>query len=187
MLILSWSLTLLTALFNVQYSYLAPHEIVDVNHITVTNGTLVTCIYPGDASFKKGSGTHPRSELRSKLEMPKGIYNISVDVLSVPNGTDYSLYQVFGKGKPLLMIRHRKGNREMVVFDGKPKIQKLNSWPEFCEVDCLGQSVRCGSVVSRGRLKCESLYFKVGVYHQGYKRDKLEVVKCASFGRVSYF
>lgn len=161
---------------------------MDLRHINVTqNGTLLTCIYPEDKSFKKSSSTHPRSELRSKLEVPLGNYSLSVDVLSVPNGTDYSLYQVFGKGKPLLMIRHRKGRKEMVVFDGKPKIQALPGWPRQCIVNCLERYVRCDNVTAKANLKCRDMYFKLGVYHQGFKRDKLNEVKCATFGRISYF
>lgn len=201
MLITYWTYALI-ALFNWQYSYDVKHLPMDVSHIQVINGSLVTCIYPSDRSFKKGSKTLPRSELRSLYEAPGSFpYTFEVNVSSVPKGTDYSVWQVFGDGSPLLMLRHRQGVKQMVVFDGQPKIQQIADWPTSCTVDCPGKKVFCNVkkesgagatggvetvalVVSSGNLKCSKMYFKVGVYAQGRKPSEK---MCIVYEGVKYF
>lgn len=177
--------TLTLALFNYQYSFDAPHNDVDSNHINVTDGRLLTCIYPDDKPFKQGSNTYARSELRSKNEYDGSKpYTFSVETLSLPSGTDYSVWQVFSKGNPFLMLRHRKGEIEMVVFKGKPKIQKLPAFPKTCQIDCIGKKVTCGTFVSTGKFKCKNMYFKIGVYNQ---QSKPEEKRCILYGNVTYF
>lgn len=185
MLIITWSWALI-ALFNWQYSYDVRHQPVDAAHINVTErGTLLSCIYPKDKPFKKGSNTFARAELRSLYEADgKTPYKFSTELLSVPNGTDYSVWQVFGDGKPLLMIRHRKNKKEMVVFDGKPKIQVIDDFPESCIVDCVKKKVTCGKYSSSGKLKCKKMYFKLGVYSQQKKPDEK---MCVEYGKTNYF
>lgn len=158
---------------------------MDEARVSVSNGTLSTCIYPGDKPFKKGSNTYPRSELRSLEERNGTIpYLFEVEVLQLPNGTDYGIWQVFGGGSPLLMIRHRLGEHQMVVFDGSPKITRMSEFPKSCVVDCKGGIVTCGSFSSKGSLKCEDMYFKVGIYSQA---AKVEEKRCVVYGRTKYF
>lgn len=184
MLIIKWSWALIS-LFNWQYSYDVSHVPIDKNHINVTsNGTLMSCIYPSDKTFKKGSPTDPRSELRSLYEAD----NISpsrfeVEILKLPNGTNYSVWQVFGDRKPLLMIRHRKGVKEMVVFNGVPKIQPVSEFPPSCVVNCRKQVVVCGNYSSSGIPICNKLYFKIGVYQQ---HERISNVRCVEYGRTKY-
>jgi len=180
-----WTYAILV-LFKYQYSYDAYKSPFNKSYIDVTNnGTLMTCIYPGDKSFKKGSPTLPRAELRSIEEWGNPFYRLAfnVSVIKEPKGTDYSVFQVFGGGSPLLMIRHRKGRKEMVVFDGLPKIQAITTWPKSCIVDCKAKQVDCDGWQSKGQLDCSSLYFKVGVYAQGQKpKDKM----CIEYGAIKY-
>lgn len=181
MLIQFWTIGLL-ALFNVQYSYDVAKVPVDAQHVGIVNGSLRTCIYPKDRSFKKGSKTFPRSELRSLEEFNgKGLYSFYVNYTSLPEGTDYSVWQVFGGGKPLLMIRSRKDEKQMVVFDGDPKIQIVSELPKHCEVDCHNDVVRCGEYVSEGSLRCTELHMKVGVYAQQTKPKK---ETCIEYGVI---
>lgn len=184
MLIIKWSWALF-ALFNWQYSYDVSHQPIDKAHINVTgNGTLITCIYPSDKAFKKGSPTDPRSELRSVYEGNGSFpYKFDVEILSVPAGTDYSVWQVFGDGSPLLMMRHRQGQKEMVVFNGQPKIQVLPEFEPSCTVDCAKGIVACGNYLSRGLSKCSKLYFKVGVYQQ---HGSVVEKRCVEYGRIKY-
>jgi len=187
MYIQAWSLALI-AMFNWQYSYDVRHSPMDASHLTVTaNETLLSCIYPQDKAFKKGSKTFPRSELRSLLE-PKGstAYNFSVEIKKLPEGTDYSVWQVFGNGSPLLMVRHRQGKKQLVVFDGQPKIQVTQQFPKWCVVDCPKSSVYCeGGYKSTGSLKCrDSMYFKLGIYNQ---QSKPIVKRCVEYGSINYF
>lgn len=161
---------------------------MDLKRINVTSeGTLRTCVYPSDKAFKKGSATQPRSELRylSDVKSFGKIFNFEVEIKSFPNGTDFSLWQVFGNKSPLLMIRHRGGVKQMVVFDGTPKIQTLRDFPKACQVDCIKKRVSCGSYVSEGKLKCDELYFKVGLYHQG--KEKIKDILCSEYGAVNIF
>lgn len=172
--IVTWT-TLALALFNVQYSYDVTKTPVDESHLSITNGTLKTCIYPSDKPFKKGSKTFPRSELRC-LEEYNGnnVYTFAVNHtrLPLPPTTDFSVWQVFGSGKPLLMLRHRSGQPQMVVFDGEPKIQPVESIPKECTLDCKVGKVTCGryeASIKPGKLRCKSVHLKVGVYSQQTK------------------
>jgi len=186
MLILKWTWALV-ALFNWQYSYKISHLPIAKDHLNVSdNGTLVSCIYPEDRAFKKGSPTFPRSELRSLYEAPGDRpYKFGATVLQYPNGTDYSIWQVFGNGSPLLMLRHRNNQKQMVVFDGSPKIQVVSEFPESCIVDCRGKQVRCGKYVSVGPLKCnKDMYFKLGAYSQV---KKVSEKRCVEYGKAEYF
>lgn len=186
MLISLWS-WYLVSLFNWQYSYQLKHFPIQYDHINITaSGNLLTCIYPTDKSFKKGSSTFARSELRSLYEPPGNLpYKFGTDIKALPNGTDYSVWQVFGNGSPLLMLRHRKGEKQMVVFDGSPKIQTVREFPKECLVDCRAGKVSCGEYISSGSLKCnESMYFKIGVYAQ---QVKPKTKMCIEYGSTYYF
>jgi len=184
MLISYWTWAIV-ALFKWQYSYDVRHSPIDMAHINITEGVLRSCIYKGDRSFKKGSPTLPRAELRSIYEADGNRpYKFEVEILSVPNGTDYSVWQIFGDGSPLLMVRHRNNQKQLVVFDGSPKIQTLGGFPRSCTLDCTKGIVRCGDTVSLGQFKCKKLYFKLGVYAQGTKPRK---GMCVDYGRVNFF
>ena len=101
-----WTYAILV-LFKYQYSHDAYKSPFNKSYIDVTsNGTLMTCIYPGDKSFKKGSPTLPRAELRSIEEWGSPFYRLAfnVSVLKEPEGTDYSVFQV-----SLPQRRTRKG------------------------------------------------------------------------------
>lgn len=185
MLITYWTWALVS-LFKWQYSYNVPHQPIDVKYINVTQEHFLrSCIYATDRSFKKGSSTLPRAELRSIYEANGTLpYKFEVDIKSVPNGTDYSVWQIFGDGSPLLMVRHRNGQKQLVVFDGTPKIQTLGGFPRTCTLDCTKGKVKCGETVSTGQFKCGKLYFKLGVYAQGQKPRN---TMCVEYGRVNYF
>lgn len=184
MLITYWTWALV-ALFKWQYSYNVRQNPIDMAHINVTGGSLRSCIFSSDRSFKKGSSTLPRSELRSIYEANGSLpYKFEVELLSVPNGTDYSVWQIFGGGSPLIMVRHRNGQKQLVVFDGTPKIQTLGGFPRTCILDCARGRVKCGDTVSTGQFKCERLYFKLGVYAQGTKPRN---TMCVEYGRVNFF
>jgi len=165
--ITKWTLALVS-LFNVQYSYDVSKEPIDSSYIAIHNGTLRTCIYPEDKPFRKGSDTYPRAELRSReeFEYRKGTYMFHVNFTNLPNATDFSVWQVFGGGKPLLMVRHRDGQKQLVVFDGCPKIQEVTELPSECTVDCKAGKVTCGVFYSYGKLKCRKVHLKLGVYSQ---------------------
>lgn len=157
-----WNLTVIATFFTAQYDYTVTKEPLSPLYISTDNDTLVTCIHLGDKPFKESSPTSPRAELRSKLEVSGGDeYSFGVEVLSTPNGTDFSVWQVFAGGKPFLMIRHRKGSVEMVAFKGKPKIQQMDSFPSSCVLKCGRRgSLMCGEYISYGRFKCKDMYFR---------------------------
>lgn len=182
MIISVWSLALFS-LFNVQFSHDKTNR---SEYFTVSNGTLTTCIYPGDRPFKKGSKTFPRAELRYLDEQIDGVYNLTVDLLSVtaPPGMDYSVYQLFGNG-PLVMARKRFGKNQVVVFDGEPKFSPVEQFPKWCVIKC-GPSgyVTCPGVQSFGDIDCgDSLHFKIGIYAQ--QMDPIGRT-CSSYGPVSF-
>ena len=183
MLIWPWTIGILT-LFKWQYSYDVQQLPMSKSHLDIVNGTLVSCIYPTDKPFKKGSPTFPRSELRSLEEFKGGNKHLfEVNMEKLPKGTDYSIWQVFGNGSPMLMIRHRKGRKEMVVFDGQPKIQPVDQFPVRCDVDCKGGVIQCGNYTSKGMLKCDKMYLKIGIYAQQVKpKEKM----CAVYGKTRY-
>jgi len=130
-----WTYALL-AFFNVQYDYKVSKVPLSDKYIHISDGVLRTCIYPGDRSFKRGSPTFPRSELRLKEERVDGIYNASVQVLNVTahSEMDYSVWQLFGNGA-LVMNRKRFGKFQVVVFDGTPKFTEVESLRKQV-VDC---------------------------------------------------
>lgn len=184
MQILYWSLSLLT-LFNVQYSYDISKVPIDNDHVSIINGTLRTCIYPKDRTFKKGSPTFPRSELRLLEEQVDGTYNASVEVKSVEAvaGMDYSVWQLFGNG-PMVMNRVRFGKKQVVVFQGTPKFTQVDEFPNWCTIKC-GPSgfVVCPGVQSFGEIDCgDSLHLKVGIYAQ---QMKPKAVTCSEYGVIS--
>jgi len=185
MLITYWTWAII-AMFNWQYSYNQRHQPIDVKYINVTHEHFLrSCIYANDRPFKKGSSTLPRAELRSLYKADPSLpYSFEVELLKVPNGTNYSLWQIFGGGSPLLMVRHRSGQKQLVVFDGTPKMQTVSEFPRACSLNCAGGTVKCGNYVSRGNFKCQDMYFKIGVYAQGSKPRE---TMCAEYGRVSLF
>lgn len=182
--IFSWTAVVL-AFFSAQYSYDANHAIIDESHIKVHNGTLVTCVYPSDKSFKKGSPTLARSELRLLKEYEDGLYEAGVELLEYPLGDEqFSLWQLFGKG-PLVMIRQRIGQKQLVVFDGEPKIQVVSEFPERCIIKCGREGfVRCGVYSSIGNIKCGGkLHMKVGIYAQG---EDPKSAMCSKYGAIFF-
>lgn len=161
----------LLALFSLQYSYDKYPD--PKGRIDFIDGVYKSCVHKGDLPFKKGSNTFPRSELRYLDEQVDGKYELIVGIknISVSADFDFSYYQLFG-GSPIMMIRHRVGQLQMVVFKGKPKIQEIKSLPTRCEILC-GRNgyVECdvgGSKVrSEGRIRCNNkLHFKLGIYSQ---------------------
>lgn len=166
--ITTWTVALL-ALFKQEFSYNSTAD----SHISIANGLYTSCVYKDDLPFKKGSKTFPRSELRQieEFEGP-GTYTVKVNFtnIDVPEGFDYSIYQVFGRD-PFLMIRHREKQKQMVVFDGEPKIQEVKEYPTSCTITCPVRKkddtiVKCGTYVSKGRMKCKDLHLKLGIYSQ---------------------
>lgn len=184
MLIEIWTVTAL-ALFSAQYSYRADHKSVDPSYISLVNGTLKTCIYPGDKSFKKGSPTLPRAELRYLEEYSdEGAVQVSVDILEHPKDGEYSVWQAFGNG-PVLMARRRLGQYQMVVWDGEPHIQATEDLVRNCTIVCGEQGyVRCDRYVSQGNIDCgDQLHLKLGIYAQG---SKPSVRMCSAYGKVAW-
>lgn len=168
MIVSIWNATVLS-LFAVQYSYNVSHTNIDRDHIRIENGTLVSCIYPWDLSFKEKSDTLPRSELRLLEERVDGVYKVAVNVSEVPPlDTEFSVWQIFARS-PLFMMRRRGGSFQMVTFKGKPKIINVPRILGECEVKCgVGGYVRCDEFVSWGTMRCKnSLHVKVGIYAQG--------------------
>lgn len=168
MKIIEWT-TAALSMFNLQFSYL---NSTNTNmYFQVVNKSLQTCVHKYDSAFKIGSPTFPRTELRSLEEKKNGTYTLRVHVNSTnvtdPN-FDYSYYQLFGR-KPILMIRKRLGQLQMVTFDLKPKIQVLTSLPKECNITCGNRNsiIQCDSFISKGRMKCRNkLHLKLGIYSQ---------------------
>lgn len=183
MIIFEWTVVAL-ALFSAQYSYRVDHTKLSERHISVVNGTLKTCIYEDDRSFKKGSPTLPRSELRLLEEFSdEGIKNATVKILSHPEvSKQFSLWQLFGNG-PVVMVRNRLGQKQLVVWGGSPHIQPIEKFVEFCQVRCGPEGwVNCEGYTSFGEIDCgDSLHLKVGVYAQGSKpKDTM----CSTYGQI---
>jgi hypothetical protein len=180
MQVLYWTVQAL-ALFSLQYSYKSSRE--ESDYIRVANGTLRSCIYEGDRAFKRGSSTYPRAEARLLGSLPDGQYKAGVDVKEFARTPhiDYSLWQLFGSG-PLVMSRYRQGGWQLVVFDGKPKIQKLTYPALNCVITC-NESVICDQgVKSVGKIKCKNkLYMKIGAYAQQMEPN---ATLCVTYGAV---
>lgn len=180
-----WTFATLS-LFAIQYSYDIPLTPPDSAHISINNGTFTSCIYPSDKPFKESSKTYPRSELRLLQERPDGTYNVSVEILNIDTDSQqqYSLWQLFGNS-PLLMIRYRNDQKQMVVFKGKPKIQTISQWPSSCSLLC-GRNgyVKCDSYISYGRINCKNkLHLKIGAYSQQMQPT---APTCITYGNVSF-
>lgn len=178
--VVTWTVSVLS-LFSQQCSY----DAKDCSkHIEVVDGKLIACINPKDKPFKKGSDTFPRSELRFLDEQEDGRFNLTVEVESVPNGDNFSLFQLFGSS-PLVMVRKREGELQVVSFDGKPKIQVVKKIPRWCVVQCGRKGyVDCDGAKSEGRIRCnDKLHFKVGIYSQQVQPAER---MCAVYGDVSF-
>lgn len=171
--------TAVLALFKPEFSFDSTFE----KHFNLHDGFLTTCVYAEDKPFKEKSPTFPRSELREIEEYDHNI-NVTVDVIdhNVTSDFDYSLWQIFDK-KPFLMIRKRLGQKQLVAFDGKPKIQEIKHWPKNCIITCGRKGkIDCEGYVAEGRFKCKELHLKLGIYSQ---QMNPKTTQCLSYGEVS--
>ena len=115
--------------FTYQYAYdkqagfTISHPNPDYFKILAGQGMEVN-IYKGDAPFKQGDTTMPRSEMRGLANIVDNqayVFEWTQTITSYPPTTQFSLAQVFGNGKPNVMLRFRNGTYELLCIMGGNK------------------------------------------------------------------
>lgn len=114
--------------FTYQYDYTkqSGYSISTPNpqYFTIENGGLQISIYKGDKPFKAGDTTMPRSEMRglsAVYDDTNYLLKWTSTLTAYSATTEFSFAQVFGNGKPNVMLRYRNGTYELLCIMGGQK------------------------------------------------------------------
>lgn len=168
--------------WNMQYDYDRSEKGIWQDNFSYNHDGVVISLLDGDKTFKRGSDTMPRAELRLTLELGADEVEASVNYQldpETPSRMQYSIMQAFDRD-PVAMVRKRDGVWQFVVFNAKKdkKIKPIDSFPGSGKLTIRVKQGKEGGLVSlliddkvtietKARVKSrDELHFKIGPYAQ---------------------
>ncbi len=120
-----------------QYSYPAMEKFPlnnspNPDYFKIEDGKLVVNVYKGDKTFKQGSPTDPRSELRFLANVYDDIeyvYSWTSTLTKYTTGDQFCFAQIFASDGPNIMLRFRNGSYQLIASRGNNKNLNLDGNP----------------------------------------------------------